>query len=126
MVTREIIFSPSVLRNIYNRQKGHRADITYRFDKVKHSIDVVVTSSDNDNCGNNVTRAFGAKEREYGIERNLHIVLFDTSGNIMEESYRFLTTLGVRSSDLRTMQRIIYECTKLKVDAVIEDAKYNN
>lgn len=119
-------YSEKQQKQVENGQKGHRADITYRFDKVKHSIDVVVTSSDNDNCGNNVTRAFGAKEREYGIERNLHIVLFDTSGNIMEESYRFLTTLGVRSSDLRTMQRIIYECTKLKVDAVIEDAKYSN
>lgn len=106
--------------------KGHRADIVYMFEGLPHSVDVIVTSSNNDARGNNVTRALGTKEREYVNERRLHIVLLDTAGNMAEESWNYLHSMGMRSDDLRTIHRVLFECVERRIKAVIEDAKYQN
>lgn len=68
-------------------KKNHKADIVYKMNGVDHSVDVVITSSNSTGRGNNVTRAWGEKRREYGEEQNLHIVLMDTAGNIANESW---------------------------------------
>ena len=89
-----------------------------------HSIDVKVTSSNSKGKGNNMTRAWGTKLREYKNEKNLHIVLIDTSGNIAKESWEYLLTLGINTYILRLIQKIIFECTSRKIRDVIEDYKY--
>ena len=65
---------------------GHKADIVYKCRGIVESVDVIATSSNNNKRGNNVTRTWSTKEREYRGENNLHIVLMDTAGNIAEES----------------------------------------
>ena len=107
-----------------NNEQAHRADILYMLKGVPHSVDIIVTSSNNNNKGNNATRAWGVKNREYGNEKNLHIVLFDTAGNVAEASWTYLTKMGVRSDDLRTIQKIIYDCTNRRIKAIVDEAKY--
>lgn len=105
--------------------KAHRADITFKRNGMVESVDVIVTSSNSHGRGNNVTRARSTKQREYGEEEGLHIVLFDTTGNLTNESWNFLESIGARMEDLRVMQKVIYECTERKIKEVIENNKYN-
>ena len=108
-----------------NNKDVHRPDVIYVEKGISHTVDIIVTSSNNDKRGNNVTRAWGVKTREYKNERNLHIVLLDTAGNMAEESWNFLTGFGINTRDLRTIQRIIYECTDRKIEAIVDQAKYS-
>lgn len=105
-------------------KKNHKADIVYKMNGVDHSVDVVITSSNSTGRGNNVTRAWGEKRREYGEEQNLHIVLMDTAGNIANESWDYLLKIGATRKELRIMQKILFECTCGKVEDVIEKRKY--
>ena len=104
--------------------KNHRADLVYKIGKVPHSIDVTITSSNNNNKGNNVTRAWNAKTNQYGNENNLHVVLLDTAGNIASESWNYLLGIGATRKELRIIQKIIFECTVRKVDEMIDMIKY--
>ena len=104
-------------------QEGHRADITFRRGSKIESIDVIVTSSNNNGKQNNVTRARSVKLRQYDREDDLHVILFDTTGNLTNESWNFLESIGIRMEELRTIQKIIYECTERKIDEIIENNK---
>lgn len=124
-----------VLRETYSERqrreresgaRGKRADITYKSKGITHSIDVKVSSSNNSSRVNNITDAWNRKQRQYKGEENLHIVMFDTAGNIADESWRFLLSIGSTVADLRIMQRIIFECMNARVSRIIEDKKRAN
>lgn len=107
--------------------KGKRADITYLWKGVdEHSVDVKITSSWSDKAGNAVNRALGAKEREYKGEERLHIILFDTAGNVAKESLEYLKSIGAGRSELREMQKIILEFTSMRINTLAEQGKQND
>ena len=115
-------YSDRQKKNKENGEKCHRGDIIFRRGEFDETIDVIVTSSNNNQKGNNVTRAKGVKMREYNNE-DIHIVLFDTAGNVTNESWKFLESVGVRMDELRLIQSIIFECTQRKLDEIIENNK---
>lgn len=106
--------------------RGKRADITYKSKGLTNSVDVKVSSSNNSSKVNCITDAWNRKQRQYKGEDNLHIVMFDTAGNIADESWRFLLSIGATAAELRVMQRIIFECMNTRVSKILEDKKRAN
>ena len=103
--------------------KGKRADILYNIGPVEHSVDVKITSSWTDKGGNAINRAWTTKKGQYGNEPRLHIVLFDTVGNVAKESLEFLRNIGVDNGELREIQKIILEYTSGRVLTIAERVK---
>ena len=103
--------------------KGKRADILYNIGSVEHSVDVKITSSWTDKGGNAINRAWTSKQGQYGKEPRVHIVLFDTVGNVAKESLDFLREIGVDNGELREIQRIILEYTSGRVLTLAERGK---
>lgn len=117
-------YSLTQLQNKENGEKSHRADLTYKVGNIPHSIDVTVTSSNNSNVRNNVSRAMNNKTWQYGKENNLHIVLLDTAGNITNDSWNYLLSIGATRKELRIIQKILFECTVRKVEEIIDMRKH--
>ena len=107
-----------------NGERNHRADLTYKVGNIPHSIDVTVTSSNNSDVRNNVSRAMNNKTWQYGKENNLHIVLLDTAGNITNDSWNYLLSIGATRKELRIIQKILFECTVRKVEEIIDMRKH--
>lgn len=103
--------------------KGKRADIVYLERGKEHSVDLKVTSSWPEGKGNTITNAWNTKKNEYENESNVHIILFDTAGNATKESYEYLRSIGAKRDDIREMQKIIFEFTNAKIDAIAEIGK---
>lgn len=93
-------------------QESKRADITYWVNGVQHSIDVTVTSGYTERkYRNGVTSAQSRKTKQYRGEENVHIILFDTSGNTSEEAWSYLRSLGATSAEYRRMQTVIFRAS---------------
>ena len=99
--------------------EAKRADITYWLNGKQHSLDISVTTSwSKAKWRNPISDAQRRKEKEYGKEENVHIILFDTSGCITANAWKLLEEVGATTYDIRRMQTIIHRTNAKKYQVI--------
>ncbi len=105
-------------------EETKRADVTYWMNGVQHSMDISVTTSwSKAKWRNPIADAEKRKEKEYNGEKNVHIILFDTSGGITGNAIRALNEIGMTSYDLRRLQTIIFRTDAKRYQVIYTTCK---
>ena len=111
-------------RRMKEGKESKRADITYWKDGKQHSLDISVTTSWSKlKWRNTIKNRLKGKEKEYREEENVHILLFDTSGGIIDNAWRLLVGLGASSYDMRRLQTIIFRSNARRYQTICMNCK---
>ena len=120
-------YTPQEMQLRESGGKGKRADIVYTKGGVDQSLDISVTTSWSQRSSrNSINTALQLKKCQYKAKDKAHIMLFDTSGLMTEETRRVLKDIGSTSYDVRKIQKLIFRANADRYVMKIQECKRNS
>ncbi len=102
-----------------DEERQHRPDILVRDTAEEHILDITVVNvyTGRGRLGDNPDLGYVHKQKEYPGIRNVHPIVFDVAGRLHTKSWASLQRWGIRKTNIRNMQALVFKYTAAAVRA---------